>query len=93
MLTIIKDNPVSYGKDPNALAVATLYTACLKEGEKVCQLQIAMAGDTSIVTLKKRFQDVRNLFLYNFNSLIKSIRTIDPFEAYTTYAKRSHTYR
>src|SRR5215467_9754937 len=62
MLVIIKDNPVSYGKDPNALAVATLYAACLKEGEKVSQLQIATAGDTSIVTLRKRFQDVRNLF-------------------------------
>ena len=62
MLAIIKDNPVSYGKDPNALAVATLYAACLKEGEKVSQLQIATAGDTSIVTLRKRFQDVRKLF-------------------------------
>ncbi|MGA8083764.1 MAG: hypothetical protein WB988_18075 [Candidatus Nitrosopolaris sp.] len=59
---IIKDNPVSYGKDPNALAVATLYAACLKEGEKVSQTQIAVAGNTSIVTLRKRFQDVRNLF-------------------------------
>jgi transcription initiation factor TFIIB len=62
MLSIIKDNPVSYGKDPNALAVATLYAACLQEGEKVNQLQIATAGNTSIVTLRKRFQDVRNLF-------------------------------
>ena len=62
MLSIIKDNPVSYGKDPNALAVATLYAACLKEGEKVSQLQIATAGNTSIVTLRKRFQGVRNLF-------------------------------
>ncbi|MGB6532974.1 MAG: hypothetical protein WBF33_33200 [Candidatus Nitrosopolaris sp.] len=58
----MKDNPVSYGKDPNALAVATLYAACLKEGEKVSQTQIAVAGNTSIVTLRKRFQDVRNLF-------------------------------
>jgi transcription initiation factor TFIIB len=62
MLSIIKDNPVSYGKDPNALVVATLYAACLKEGEKVSQLQIATAGNTSIVTLRKRFQDIRNLF-------------------------------
>jgi transcription initiation factor TFIIB len=62
MLSIIKDNPVSYGKDPNALAVATLYAACLKEGEKVSQAQIAVAGNTSIVTLRNRFQDVRNLF-------------------------------
>ena len=57
MLSIIKDNPV-----PNALAVATLYAACLREGEKVSQLRITTAGDTSIVTLRKRFQHVRNLF-------------------------------
>ena len=62
MLSIIKDNPVSYGKDPNTLVVATLYAACVKEGEKVSQLQIATAGSTSIVTLRKRFQDIENLF-------------------------------
>ena len=62
MLSTIKENPVSYGKDPNALAVATLYAACLKEGEKISQTQIAVAGDTSIVTLRKRFQDVRSIF-------------------------------
>jgi transcription initiation factor TFIIB len=62
MLTTIKDNPISHGKDPNALAVAVLYAACLKEGEKVSQAQIAVAGDISIVTLRKRFQDVKKIF-------------------------------
>jgi transcription initiation factor TFIIB len=62
MLSIVKENPISHGKDPIALAVAVLYAACLKEGEKVSQAQIAVAGDTSIVTLRKRFQDVRKLF-------------------------------
>src|ERR671922_473424 len=62
MLRVIKENPISHGKDPNALAVAVLYAACLKEGEKVSQAQIAVAGDTSIVTLRKRFQDVKRLF-------------------------------
>lgn len=62
MLSIVKDNPISHGKDPNALAVAILYAACLKEGEKVSQAQIAAAGDTSIVTLRKRFQDVGRYF-------------------------------
>ena len=62
MLTTIKENPISHGKDPNALAVAVLYAACLKEGEKVSQAQIAVAGDTSIVTLRKRYQDVRKIF-------------------------------
>src|SRR5919197_306087 len=62
MLTTIKENPVSHGKDPNALAVAVLYAACLKENEKVSQAQIAVAGDTSIVTLRKRYQDVKSIF-------------------------------
>jgi transcription initiation factor TFIIB len=62
MLSTIKNNPISHGKDPNALAVAVLYAACLKEGENVSQAQIAVAGDISIVTLRKRFQDVRKIF-------------------------------
>jgi transcription initiation factor TFIIB len=62
MLTAIKENPISHGKDPNALAVAVLYAACLKENEKVSQAQIAVAGDTSIVTLRKRYQDVKTIF-------------------------------
>jgi transcription initiation factor TFIIB len=62
MLTAIKENPISHGKDPNALAVAVLYAACMKENEKVSQAQIAVAGDTSIVTLRKRYQDVKSIF-------------------------------
>lgn len=62
MLTTIKANPISHGKDPNALAVAVLYAACLKEEEDVSQAQVAVAGDISIVTLRKRFQDVRKIF-------------------------------
>ena len=62
MLSTIKREPISHGKDPNALAVAVLYAACLKEGENVSQAQVAVAGDISIVTLRKRFQDVRRIF-------------------------------
>src|ERR671933_816969 len=62
MLSTIKNDPISHGKDPNALAVAVLYAACLKEGENVSQAQIAVSGDISIVTLRKRFQDVRKIF-------------------------------
>ena len=64
MLSTIKNDPISHGKDPNALAVAVLYAACLNEGESVSQAQIAVAGDISIVTLRKRFQDVRKIFPY-----------------------------
>ena len=62
MLSTIKNDTISHGKDPNALAVAVLYAACLKEAEDVSQAQIAVAGDISIVTLRKRFQDVRKIF-------------------------------
>src|ERR687887_2185426 len=62
MLSTIKSDPISHGKDPNALAVAVLYAACLREGENVSQAQIAVSGDISIVTLRKRFQDVRKIF-------------------------------
>lgn len=62
MLSTMKSNPISHGKDPNALAVAVLYAACLKEGENVSQAQIAVSGDISIVTLRKRYQDVRKVF-------------------------------
>jgi transcription initiation factor TFIIB len=62
MLSTIKGDPISHGKDPNALAVAVLYAACLEEGENVSQAQVAVAGDISIVTLRKRFQDVTKVF-------------------------------
>jgi transcription initiation factor TFIIB len=62
LLSIVKENPISHGKDPDALAVAVLDAACLKEREKVSQAQIDVAGDTRIVTLRKRFQDVRKIF-------------------------------
>jgi transcription initiation factor TFIIB len=62
MLSTIKSDPISHGKDPNALAVAVLYAACLKEEENVSQAHVAVAGDISIVTLRKRFQDVRKIF-------------------------------
>ena len=62
MLSTIKNDPISHDKDPNALAVAVLYAACVREGENVSQAQVAVAGDISIVTLRKRFQDVRKIF-------------------------------
>jgi hypothetical protein len=39
-----------------------LYAACVKEGEKVSQGRMALAGNTSIVSLRKRFADVIKIF-------------------------------
>jgi transcription initiation factor TFIIB len=58
ILEIVKENFLLYGKDPNTVATAVLYVACLKEGENIIQSRIAAAGNISIVTLRKRAIDV-----------------------------------
>lgn len=62
MMSEVKDNPLSYGKDPIALSVAILYAAGIERGEKIKQSQIASAGNMSIVTLRKRFLDLKQIF-------------------------------
>jgi transcription initiation factor TFIIB len=62
MMATIKENPLSFGKDPNALAAAVIYGACLAHHEKTTRTQIASAANTSLVTLRNRFLDVRKAF-------------------------------
>jgi transcription initiation factor TFIIB len=63
MLDVVKKNPISYGKDPKALATAALYSACLLEKQdNVSQARIAQAGGISVVTLRKRVLDISKLF-------------------------------
>lgn len=62
MMSLIKDDPISFGKDPSAMAVAVLYGACLEKGEKTSQSRISMAGNVSVVTLRKRFLDIKKIF-------------------------------
>ena len=62
MMTQVKDDPISFGKDPCAIAVAVLYGACLDKGEKTSQSRISLAGNVSVVTLRKRFLDIKKIF-------------------------------
>ena len=62
MMSKIKDDPISFGKDPCAIAVAVLYGACLEKGEKTSQSRISLAGNVSVVTLRKRFLDIKKIF-------------------------------
>ena len=64
ILEMVKEDFLSYGKDPNTVAAAVLYVACLKEGEKIIQSRIAAAGNISIVTLRKRAIDVIKVISY-----------------------------
>ena len=59
MLDEVKNDYISYGKDPKALATAVLYHACIEENlGKTSQTKLAKAGDISVVTLRKRASDV-----------------------------------
>jgi len=72
LLDVVKKNPISYGKDPKALATAALYGACLVEGEdKVSQVKLAKAGGISVVTLRKRVLDISQLFSEIHKSKLK----------------------
>ena len=62
MMSQIKDDPISFGKDPCAIAVAVLYGACLEKGEKTSQSRISLAGNVRVVTLRKRFLDIKKIF-------------------------------
>jgi len=78
MMSVIKDDSVSYGKDPKAMAAAILYGACLAQGEKVRQVQIAHAANLSVVTIRKRLQDVRKVFPKIPNGPIESLSVAKP---------------
>ena len=61
IMTVAKESHITQGKDPIAFAAAVIYAACNCEGEKVNQTRIAVAADVSIVTLRKRLQDVSTI--------------------------------
>ncbi|HZD35826.1 MAG TPA: TFIIB-type zinc ribbon-containing protein [Nitrososphaeraceae archaeon] len=63
ILDEVKKNPISYGKDPKALATAALYGGCMIEEQgRVSQTRIAKAGGISVVTLRKRILDISRVF-------------------------------
>lgn len=61
ILAKVKKSHISYRKDPSALTAAILHAACLKEGDKMTQGQLAFAGNTSAVSLRHRFTDIKQI--------------------------------
>jgi transcription initiation factor TFIIB len=47
---------ITAGKDPMGLAAAALYLACIKNGEKKTQKEIAEAADVTEVTVRNRYK-------------------------------------
>jgi transcription initiation factor TFIIB len=77
MMADIKEHPFSSGKDPTALSIAVLYAACLEQGENISQSQVAIAGEMSVVTLRKRFLDVKMIFPHIPNNTIELRKRIN----------------
>jgi transcription initiation factor TFIIB len=51
---------LSAGKDPMALAATVVYASCLRTGERKRQMDIANAADTTEVTIRTRFKEIKN---------------------------------
>ena len=51
---------LSAGKDPMGLAATVVYASCLRTGERKTQMDIADATDTTEVTIRNRFKELKN---------------------------------
>ncbi len=52
---------LSAGKDPMGLAATVVYASCVRTGERKRQIDIANAADTTEVTIRNRFKEIKNL--------------------------------
>ncbi len=59
ILNEAKVQGISAGKDPMALAAAALYVACVLEGEKKTQKEIAEAANVTEVTVRNRYKGLK----------------------------------
>jgi len=66
LLHSAEENKLTAGKDPQGMAAAAIYIACVLEGEKKTQKQIAEAAGVTEVTVRNRYKGLRNYFHLNF---------------------------
>ncbi len=59
ILNEAKVQGISAGKDPMALAAAALYVACVLEGEKKTQKEIAEVANVTEVTVRNRYKGLK----------------------------------
>jgi transcription initiation factor TFIIB len=53
------------GKDPMGLAAAALYVACVLEGEKKTQKEIAEVANVTEVTVRNRYKNLKETLSLN----------------------------
>ncbi len=54
-----KEKEIVTGKDPMGLAAAAIYIACLLEGEKRTQKEIAEVANVTEVTVRNRYKNLK----------------------------------
>ena len=59
------EKEISAGKDPMGLAATVLYLSCLTSGETRTQRDIAEAAGVTEVTVRNRFNDLKNRLHFN----------------------------
>jgi transcription initiation factor TFIIB len=59
ILRTAKQQRFSAGKDPMGMAAAALYIACLQNGEKITQKDIAEAAGVTEVTVRNRYKELK----------------------------------
>ena len=59
------EKEISAGKDPMSLAATVLYVSCLVNGETATQRDIAQAAGVTEVTIRNRFNDLKNRLHFN----------------------------
>ena len=58
LLRTAEKEKITAGKDPNGLAAAALYIACIQEDQKFTQKEIAYAADVTEVTIRNRYKGI-----------------------------------
>jgi transcription initiation factor TFIIB len=57
-----EEKKIIAGKDPQGMAAAAIYIACVIEGEKKTQKEIAEAAGVTEVTVRNRYKGLRSSF-------------------------------
>jgi transcription initiation factor TFIIB len=60
LLRTAEKEKITAGKDPNGLAAAALYIACIQEDQKFTQKDIAYAAGVTEVTIRNRYKGIVN---------------------------------
>jgi transcription initiation factor TFIIB len=58
LLKTAEEEKITAGKDPNGLAAAALYIACIQEDQKFTQKDIAYAAGVTEVTIRNRYKGI-----------------------------------